>query len=121
MAKSNTVLPKTRKPALSSTEARKLIASAVKRYKSEVKAARALGLPNQAQLSKMRRGLIRDTPAMKAALVRARSRARRAFLLVPPPKVDQVVDPSQLKVVLHDLDRMRSFIKSILPPPKEGA
>ncbi len=74
--------PKTRKRPKSSLAARKLIRAALKRHGTLRAAAKALRLPTHGQLQKMLSGEIRDTPAMKAALARARARARRAFYLV---------------------------------------
>jgi hypothetical protein len=63
----------------SSQKARRLIEAVVKQCGgNEREAARRLQLPNHAQLRKMRRGQIGDTPAMRAALLRAEERARRA-------------------------------------------
>lgn len=42
-------------------------------------AAKLLRLPSHGQLIKMKQGLIKDTPAMEAAKLRAGNRARRAY------------------------------------------
>src|SRR3972149_1466653 len=64
-----------------SLAARRLIRSAL-RGRTQRQAARLLHLPNQAQLRRMLTGEIADTPAMRAALARARARAPRAFYFV---------------------------------------
>lgn len=64
-----------------SAECRKLILRTVKRCGSKRQAAKVLRLPNHAQLERMLEGKIGETPAMKAALLRARARAERAFYL----------------------------------------
>jgi LmbE family N-acetylglucosaminyl deacetylase len=98
-----------RKPKSSPT-ARALIDAALKRYRTERAAARALGLPNHGQLNKMKRGLIRDTPSMQAAIRRARKRARRAFYFVPPQtEVGPAVDADELRRQIKNL-------LALLPP-----
>lgn len=101
----------------SSPEARKLIEIAVKHGKgSEHKAARLLRLPNQAQLNKMRRGLIRDTPAMKAALQRANQRARRAWAFIPP-HIEQcdAVDKAIVATLWRELKALTKRFESLMP------
>jgi hypothetical protein len=105
-----------RRALKSSLAARRLIRAAVKRHHSQHKAARALGLPSQAQLSKMLRGDIRDTPAMKAALRRAGARAQRAWGLEkgePAPCVD-------VALVLESVERLErelAVLKSLISIP----
>lgn len=83
-----------------SPEARRLIRIALRRCKgSQRGAARLLGLANNLQLMRMLRGEMAETPAMHAAVIRARERARRAFAW-QRPQVPQV-----------DLDRMRELLK----------
>jgi hypothetical protein len=64
-----------------SPEARKLILATVRRYKSQRKAARVLRLKSHIHLVRMLKGEMRETPAMKAAVIRAKARASRAFLM----------------------------------------
>lgn len=116
----DTVLPKTAKKAVrlkSSPEARRLIEIAVRRCKgSERKAARALRLPNQAQLNQMRRGLIGDTPAMKAALKRADQRARRAWAFIPPHvEPCDAVDKAIIATLWRELKSLTKRFESIMP------
>jgi hypothetical protein len=100
-------------PARSSPAARRLINAVVKEKGSEVKAARALRLPNSAQLSKMRRGLLKDTPAMRAALTRANARARRAWALAPAPApvADLETARAQLTIVMQSLETLAELLK----------
>lgn len=71
----------------SSKEARKLIGAALRESRKYTKdhksssriAAKLLRLPSHGQLVKMQHGLIKDTPAMEAAKLRADNRARRAY------------------------------------------
>jgi len=116
----DTIRPKTAKKAVrlkSSPEARKLIAIAMKRCKgSERQAARILRLPNHGQLNQMRRGLIHDTPAMKAALKRATQRAKRAWAFIPPT-VEQcdAVDKATVATLWHELKVLTKRFESIMP------
>jgi len=116
---SHAVRPKSRSrsksPKRSSPAARRLIESAVSRYGSEVKAARALGLPNQAQLNKMRRGLIKDTPAMRAALLKAKARAKRAWAMVPEvheATLDVETIQAQITMLGNDVEVLNHLIKT---------
>jgi hypothetical protein len=106
----------------SSPEARRLIEAALRRAKgSERKAAHALGLPNQAQLNKMQRGLIRDTPAMKAALIRAGQRAKRAWSFVPQPSGPcDVVDKAAVATLWRELKALTKRFESIMPKDDHG-
>jgi hypothetical protein len=114
----DTIRPKTAKrPARtkSSPEARKLINIALRRYKSERQAARALRLPTYAQLNQMRRGLIRDTPAMKAALIRAGQRAKRAWSFVPQPSGPcDVIDRATVAALWKELKLLTKRFESIM-------
>lgn len=108
MAKGRNI-PKGRKRLKSSLTARRLIRIALERRRgNQHAAARALGLPNQAQLYKMLHGLIKDTPAMKAAIARAKERARRAYHFIPPERGDNghVIDYSELCVIIEQLNRL---------------
>ncbi len=68
-----------------SPETRKLIRSALRRCQGNQRgAARLLGLDNNLQLMRMLRGEMCETPAMRAAVLRARARADRAFRLLRP-------------------------------------
>lgn len=74
-----------------SAEARRLLRATVRRcHGSERQAAKLLRLANHAQLGRMLRGEMGETPAMRAAVIRAKARAERAFLMERPsvPQVD---------------------------------
>lgn len=107
-----------RKPK-SSERARRLIECAVRRHGSERAAARALDLPNQAQLNKLRRGLIRDTPAMKAALLRADKRAERAWRMVAAPRQTTEIDPEAVKQTIRDLYLKIATLAALIVPRTE--
>ena len=106
-----------RKQLKSSLTARRLIRCALERYKSSRAAARALGLPNHSQLNQMLHGLIKDTPAMKAAIARAKERARRAYRFIPPERGDNghVIDYSELRIIVDQLTRL--LARADTPPP----
>jgi hypothetical protein len=70
-----------KRPTRISQKARRLIVKTVKRCKSQRQAARVLRLPTHAQLVAMLEGRIGETPAMKAALMKAEARAERAFYM----------------------------------------
>lgn len=89
-----------------------MIRAALRRYNSQHKAARALGLPNQAQLAKMLAGEIRDTPAMKAALARADQRAKRAWAMVKEETLT-VVDRDLILASVERLERELAMLKSL--------
>lgn len=102
----------------SSEKARRLIRATLRRCKNnQSAAARALRLPNQGQLRKMLLGTLKDTPEMKAAIVRANVRAKRAWSF---EKLDpaQCVDPAHLKHVINDLSRLVETLRALTP--KEG-
>lgn len=63
-----------------SAEARSLILATVRRAGSQRQAAKWLGLKNHMHLVRMLRGEMKETPQMRAAVLRAKDRARRAFL-----------------------------------------
>lgn len=65
----------------------------------------------------MLHGLIRDTPAMKAAIVRAKERARRAYHFIPPERGDNghVIDYSELRIIVDQLTRL--LARADTPPP----
>lgn len=98
-----------RKRLKSSVTARRLIRVALeKRHGNQSAAARALGLPNQAQLYRMLHGLIKDTPAMKAAIARAKERAWRAYRFMSPEREDHghAIDYSELRIIVEQLNRL---------------
>jgi|SRR3989304_573079 len=102
--------PKPAKRRKISRAARDLMRAALKRHKgNQSRAARALGLPNSAQFFRMWHGIIVETPAMKAAVIRARERARAAFLFVRPAdngNGDHAIDRVQLRVIVDQLTRL---------------
>lgn len=104
--------PKNGKRLKSSLAARKLIRAAIKRYGSEHKAARQLGLPTQAQLHKMLTGEIGDTPSMKAALVRAEARAQRAFYLVRDAAPVEI-DTAAVCSLVDNIEKQLATIKAL--------
>jgi hypothetical protein len=110
--------PKRVKRLKSSLTARKLIRVALERHhNNQSAAARALRLPNQAQLYRILHGLIRDTPAMRAAIARAKERARRAYCFMPPERGDNghVIDYSELRIIVEQLNRLLTRVDT--PPP----
>lgn len=124
MTKSDTALSKTPKKLKSSSAARRLIRAALRRHKgNQSAAARALGLPSQGQLHKMLHGTLRDTPAMKAALLRADKRARRAWSLIPPRAVEQcdAVDKAVVATLWHELKVLTKRFESIMPKDEPPA
>lgn len=77
-------------------------------------AARRLQLPNQAQLRKMLNGDMRDTPAMRAALMRAKKRADRAWAMEredmkPVVCADQV--RAELRVIINKAEALIYLLK----------
>ena len=105
--------PKSKKRPKSSLAARRLIRAAIKQCGSQRKAAAALDLPTQAQVSKMLKGKLADTPAMRRAIDKAERRAWQAYYNLngkrasdPLPDVS-TEDLRRLNVVLADLLRSR--------------
>ncbi len=104
---------------LSSAKARHLIEKYVKRYGSEHEAAQRLHM-TQAALNKMRRGLLRDTPAMKIALERAERRARRAYYRIDEEPPQRWIDEVQtLKAVHRSVKMADRMISDILKQRSE--
>ena len=88
----------------------------LRRYKSQRKAARVLGLANNAQLGQMLSGTLRDTPPMKAALKRANDRARRAWRMARPQSEGApVVDVAAVQTIREELRQLLRRIDSIIP------
>ncbi len=85
----------------------------VKKYTYR-KAARLLGLPNFGQVQQMYRGLIRETDAMKAAVLRRQKRARRAFLGEHEPTVD-TIDADAVKALVEQQASTIEQLKALLP------
>lgn len=109
--------PKSAQNAKSSPEARRLLRASLRRHKTYRGVAKALGLSNHMQAVRMLKGEIRDTPEMKAAIVRANTRAKRAWSfekLVPA----NCVDPAHLRNVINDLSRLVETLRALTP--KEG-
>ncbi len=97
-----------------SPEARKLIRSALRRCKgSQRGAARLLGLGNNLQLMRMLRGEMRETPAMRAAVIRAKARADRAFRFLRPAPAPVDLDAVRRLVaeLRRQLDVLAYFVK----------
>ena len=112
-----TVRPKeAKKPKLkkSSPEARRLIRAALRKHKSTRQATRVLKLSNHMQLVRMLKGEIRDTPQMKAAIVRADARGKRAWSLT---RLDEAecIDPAQIKPIIGELERLLKQLQALTP------
>lgn len=95
--------PKPRKTLKSSLVARRLIRAAIKQCGGQRGAAKALHLPNQAQLRKMLRGEIKDTKQMLAEIARRERLAHRTYWsfngeLTPSDEI-----PVEKIVALHEL------------------
>ena len=99
----NPSLQNKRQSLKSSLEARRLIRASIRRYGSEHKAARALGLPNQAQLHKILHGQMRDTPSMRLAIARADKRAARAWSLEREEQTN-FIDRELACKLIHNLE-----------------
>lgn len=97
----------------STPAARRLIRAALRRHGTQARAARALGLPSQAQLSRMLAGTLGDTPAMKAALVRADARGKRAWALVKETPAAGV-DAEQVQAVIAEMETLVARLKSLV-------
>lgn len=105
---------KSRPNPKSSPEGRRLIRAALRHHKTQERAAWALRLPSQAQLSRMLSGALADTPAMQAALARADARAKRAWGLVknePAPAVDMALVLSSIEVIERELAVLKALVK----------
>jgi len=112
--RTDTVRPAKPKKPKSSLAARRIIRAALRRHKNNNRAAaRALGLPNAAQLQKMLSGAIKDTPSMKAALKRADVRADRARYFVKSESV-RTIDPAELRGVLKQLNDAIRLLEVLL-------
>jgi len=112
--RTDTISPAKAKKHKSSLAARRLIRAALRRHKNNNRAAaRALGLPNAAQLQKMLSGAIKDTPSMKAALKRADVRADRARYFVKAESV-HTIDPTELRCVLKQLNETTRLLDALL-------
>ena len=72
------------------------------RGRSQRAAARLLRLPTHGQMIKILHGEIRDTPAMRAALVRADWRAARAWSMIKDD--DQIIDRELVCKLIDDLE-----------------
>jgi hypothetical protein len=81
---------------------------------NQSKAARLLRLPNQAQLRKMMLGEIGDTPAMRAALLRAKKRAARAWSLEREAAQQPALCLDQVRAELRSIVRRLEAIQHLL-------
>ena len=95
-----------------SPEAKRLILATVRRCGSQRQAARVLRLPNHGQLQAMLTGRIGETGAMKAAVVRAKARAHRAFLMEP---ITSTMDVEQVRKMVRqvkwEVEVLENFVK----------
>lgn len=97
-----------------SPEARQLIRAALRQSRgSERGAAKLLRLSNHAQLGRMLRGEMSETPAMRAAVVRAKDRAKRAFLFQREQSVS-VQDIERIRKMIAELDWALQVAKHII-------
>jgi hypothetical protein len=81
---------------------------------NQSEAARRLRLPNQAQLIQMLNGTLHDTPAIKAALMRAKKRAERAWAMEredvkPVLCADQV--RAELRAIVRKIEALEYLLK----------
>lgn len=97
----------------SSPEARRLIRAYVKYYGSQHQAAKKLGM-TQAQLNGILTGRLRDTPAMKIAIDRADTRARRAWLKVNGDACHVIDAPATLRAALRTLQQTQTMIEIVV-------
>ena len=102
----------------SSAAARRLIEATMARGggMSMRQAVEALGLRDHNQLYRMRHGLIGDTPEMKAALLLANARARRAWRGERKPRTPKSLDvekvQAQLTMLIDDAETLRALLKN---------
>jgi hypothetical protein len=89
-----------------SSDARRLIVATVRRCKSERAAAKLLKLKSHNHLRRMLRGEMSETPEMRAAVVRARARAQRAFLMSGKLTQASTVDVEELERAKRMLDEL---------------
>lgn len=95
-----------------SEDARHLLHSLCRRGLSQREIARRLRVP-QYQISRMQAGKSHETPRMKAAVRRARERARRAFVLLPPDGVDLItleMIRAQMRSLIEAVDMLRGIL-----------
>ncbi len=100
-----------------SGETRKLIRAALKKSKgSQRGASRLLGLGNNNRaLMRMLRGEMAETPAMRAAVLRAKARADRAFRLLRPdvpPQVDLELVHKLVAEVKYKIEVLEYLLKA---------
>ncbi len=106
-------MPQNRRSPKSSLRARRLIRATLRHCQNnQHAAARALRLPNQAQLRRMLRGEIPDTPAMQAALVRADARAARAWSLEKGD--NSAIDVQLVLASVEQIERELAVLKSLV-------
>jgi hypothetical protein len=101
----------------SSREARRLIRAAVTKFHSQRAAAWALRLPNTAQLNRMLHGSMHDSPAMRAALVRAKKRAERAYYMIPNDGGPDPLDVEVLRAALREVGEQIEALKRMIKQP----
>ena len=89
----------------SSPEARRLIKAYIKRYGNEREAAKHLHMTH-GQLNGLKSGRLKDTTAIKIALRRADSRARRAWLMIDRDEPRTMInDQATLKAIKRNHDQ----------------
>lgn len=104
---------KTRPKMKSSPEARRIIRAYLKRYSNEREAAKRLHM-TQGQLNKLKRGTLRDTNAIKIAIDRANSRAKRAWLRIDEDAPRWIDSPATLRAARRAIDQAVKMIDDIL-------
>lgn len=98
----------------SSPEARRLIKAYIKRYGCEREAAKHLHM-TQGQLSGIKHGRLHDTEAMKIAIRRADSRARRAWLMVDRDDPRHMIDDHEtLRAAARALGQAQTMIETMI-------
>ena len=93
------------------TEAKTLLRVTIRRCGSLRKAAKVLRLPSHAQIPAMLEGRIGLTTAMKAALLRAEARAKRAYYMEP---ITNETDIEEVKKMVKELHEQADILENYL-------
>ncbi len=97
-----------------SPDARRLCRAALKKFKTERNAARALQL-TPGEFHHQLIGARRDTTAMTAALKRADARAKRARLWLANEHGDGTIDRISFEMMLRELKQAMQKMESLAP------